>query len=62
MEGLRGDQDEVQSTEKFGGYKTEVKEIIEGRERQAPRNEVNEEKHLGPELTRNLPNRNSIFR
>ena len=31
------------STEKFGGYKTEVKEQIE---RQALRNKVKEEKHL----------------
>ena len=34
------------SIEKFGGYKTEVIEIIEERERQALRNKVKEEKHL----------------
>ena len=39
---LRGDQEEVLSIEKFGGYKTDVKE----RERQALRNKVKEEKHL----------------
>ena len=32
--------------EKFGGYKTEVKEIIEVRKRLALRNKVKEEKHL----------------
>ena len=31
--------------EKFGGYKTEVKEIIEERETLALRNKVKEEKH-----------------
>ena len=30
---LRGDQEEVLSIEKFGGYKTEVKGIIEERKR-----------------------------
>ena len=32
--------------EKFGGYKTEVKEILEKSERQALKNKVKEEKHL----------------
>ena len=32
---IGGDQEEVLSTEKFGGYKTEAKERIEERERQA---------------------------
>ena len=32
--------------EKFGGYKTEVKERIEIRERLALRNKVKEEEHL----------------
>ena len=31
MEGVRGGEEEVSSIEKFGGYKTEVKEIIEER-------------------------------
>ena len=44
---LGGDQEEVLSIEKFGGYKTEVKETIEERERLALRNKVKEEKHLG---------------
>ena len=44
--GLGGDQEEVLSTEKFGGYKTEVKEVIEERERLALRTKVKEEKHL----------------
>ena len=43
---LGGDQEEVLSIEKFGGDKTEVKEIIEERERLALRNKVDEEKHL----------------
>ena len=34
------------SMEKFSGYKTEVKERIEERERPALRNKVKEEKHL----------------
>ena len=42
---LEADQ-EVQSIEKFGGYKTKVKERIEERERLALRNKVKEEKHL----------------
>ena len=42
---LGGDQEEVPSKEKFGGYKTELKEIIEERERQARRKKVNE-KHF----------------
>ena len=41
-----GDQEEVLSTEKCGGYKPEVKERLEERERQALRNTVKEEKHL----------------
>ena len=36
------DQEEVMSLEKFGGYKTEVKERIEETERQALRNKVKE--------------------
>ena len=32
--------------DKFGGYKTEVKETIETRDRLAPRNKVKEEEHL----------------
>ena len=43
---LEGDQEEVLSLEKFGGYKTKVKERIEERERLAQRNDVKEEKHL----------------
>ena len=43
---MGGDQEEVLSIEKFGGYKTELKERIEERERLALRNKVNEEKHL----------------
>ena len=39
-----GDQDEVRSNEKFGGYKTEVKARIDERERLALRNKVKEEK------------------
>ena len=42
---LGGGQEEVLSIEKFGGYKTEVKEGIEERERPALRNKV-KEKHL----------------
>ena len=38
---VAGDQEEVLSTEKFGGYKTEVKRrIMEERERQALKNKV----------------------
>ena len=40
-----GDRKEVLPIEKFGGYKTEVKERIEKRERLAVRNKVKEEKH-----------------
>ena len=40
------DQEELLSRESFGGCNTEVKEIIEKRERQALRNKVKEEKHL----------------
>ena len=47
MEGFRGGaREEVLSIEKFGGYKTEVKERIGERERQALRNKVKEETHL----------------
>ena len=38
--GLGGNQEEVLSIEKFGGYKTEVKERIQERERLALRNKV----------------------
>ena len=41
-----GDQQEVLSIEKFGGYKTEVKERLEGRGRLALRNKVKEEKRF----------------
>ena len=45
--GLGGDQQKVVlSIEKFGGYKTEVKQRIEERERLALRNNVKGEKHL----------------
>ena len=40
------DQQEVPCTDKFGGYKTEAKERIEERERQAPKKKVKDEKHL----------------
>ena len=47
MEGFRGGaREEVLSIEKFGGYKTEVKERKGERERQALRNKVKEETHL----------------
>ena len=46
MEGFRGDKEKVLlSIEEFGGYKTEVKERIEERERLALRNKAKEEKH-----------------
>ena len=41
---LGGDQAEVLSVEKFGGYKTEVKERIEEMEMLALRNKVKQEK------------------
>ena len=44
---IGGDQEEVLSTEKFGGYKTEVKERVEERIRLALRNKVKEEKNSG---------------
>ena len=43
---IGGDQEEVLSIENFGGYKTEVKERIEERERLVPRKTVKEEKHF----------------
>ena len=43
---LWGHQVEVLSTEKFGGYKTEVKERIEERGRLALRNKVKAQKHV----------------
>ena len=43
---LGGDQEQALSIEKFGGYKTEVKYIIEERERLALRRKVKEEQHL----------------
>ena len=46
MEGVRGRPGEELFVEKFGGYKTEVKQRIEERERLALRNKVKEEKHL----------------
>ena len=44
--GLGGDEEEVLSMYNFDGYKAEVKEIIQERERLALRNKVKEEKHL----------------
>ena len=44
--GLGGDQEEILSIEKFGGYKTEAKEIIEERERLVLRNKAKGVKHL----------------
>ena len=45
--GIGGNQEEILlSIEKFAGYKTEVKERIEIRERLALRNKVKEEEHL----------------
>ena len=41
-----GRQEDILSIEKFAGYKTEVKERIEIRERLALRNKVMEEEHL----------------
>ena len=41
-----GGNQEILCIEKFGGYKTEVKERIETRERLALRNKVKEEGHL----------------
>ena len=43
---IGGNQEEILSTEKFGGYRTEVKEKIETRERLALRKKVKEEQHL----------------
>ena len=43
---LGGGQEEVLYIEKFDGYKTEVKQIMEERERQALRNKVKEIKHV----------------
>ena len=43
---MGGKQEEIQSIEKFGGYKTEVKERIELSQRLALRNKVKEEEHL----------------
>ena len=43
---LGGDQEDILSTEKFGGYRTQVNEIIEERETLALRINVKEEKHL----------------
>ena len=42
----RNPRREILSVEKSGGYKTEVKERIELRERLALRNKVKEEEHL----------------
>ena len=41
-----GNQEDIVSIEKFAGYKTEVKERIEIRERLALRNKVKEGEHL----------------
>ena len=43
---IGGNQQERPSTDKFGGYKTEVKEKIEMRERLSLRTKVKEEEHL----------------
>ena len=43
---LGGDQEEILSIDKFGGFKTEVKEVIEERGRLALRNKVKQGKHL----------------
>ena len=43
---MGGHQEEVLSIEKFGGYKIQVKEIIEEKKRQALRSKVKEEKNL----------------
>ena len=44
---IGGNQEEILSIEKFAGYKTEVKEMIEIRESSlALRNKVKEEEHL----------------
>lgn len=43
---IGGNPEEILSIEKFGGFKTEVNERIEIRERLALRNKVNEEEHL----------------
>ena len=45
MEIYRRKPEEILSIEKFAGYKTEVKESIEIRERLAPKNNVKEEEH-----------------
>ena len=44
--GEGGNQEELLSIERVGGYKTEVRERIEVRERLALRNRVKEEGHL----------------
>ena len=41
-----GNQEDILSIEKFAGYKTEVKERVEIREKLALRNKVKEEEHL----------------
>ena len=43
---IGGNQEEIPSIEKFAGYKTEVKERIEIRDRLALRNKVKEAEHL----------------
>ena len=43
---IPGDRAEVLSTEKFGGYKTEVKRRTEEGDSQALRNKVKEKNHL----------------
>ena len=43
---IGGNQEEVMSAGKFLKYKAEVEEMIERRERLAPRNKVESEKHL----------------
>ena len=46
LKDLGGDQEEILSIEKFGGYTTEVKERVEERERLVVRNKAKKEKHL----------------
>ena len=43
---IGGNQEEILSIEKFAGYKTEVKEDTEIREKLALRNKLKEEEHL----------------
>ena len=51
--GIGGNQEDILSVEKFGGYKTEGKERIAGRERLALRSKVKDEEHLKERRGRN---------